>query len=329
VKGFKNAENERKNKIKQPTEELGGADVHSRVSGVSDHSTGDDAHALEIARSMVRHLARPVKCPLDIATPVDPLYDPQEIYGVLTRSTRELFDAREIIARMIDGSEFHEFKELYGTTLIYGFARIIGYPVGILANNGILFSKSAVKGAHFIQLCSQQRIPLVFLQNVVGFIVGKDYERGGIAKDGAKMVMAMSNADVPKFTVIVAASFGADNYGMCARAYDPNLLWVWPSACTSVMGGEQAANVLLTVKLEGLAREGKSLSPEEQEAFKKPILEKYEREGNAYYSTAHLWDDGILDPLETRQALALGISMLLNAPLRPASEGTKYGVFRM
>jgi 3-methylcrotonyl-CoA carboxylase beta subunit/propionyl-CoA carboxylase len=310
-------------------EELGGADVHCRVSGVSDHYAEDDAHALEIARSMVRYLNRPLKFPLDITAPKDPLYAPEEIYGVLTRSTRELFDAHEIIARLVDGSEFHEFKALYGTTLICGFARIMGYPIGILANNGILFSESALKGAHFIQLCSQHRIPLVFLQNVVGFMVGKEYESGGIAKDGAKMVMAVSNADVPKFTLIMAASFGAGNYGMCGRAYSPNLLWVWPNARTSVMGGEQAANVLLTVKLEGLAREGKSLSPEEREAFKKPILEKYEMEGNAYYSTAHLWDDGILDPLETRRALALGISMSLNAPLRPAYEGTRYGVFRM
>ncbi len=310
-------------------EELGGAEVHCRVSGVCDHYAVDDSHALEIARSMVRHLKPPVKYPLDIRQPADPLYSPEEIYGILPRNTRKPFDAREVIARLVDGSEFHEFKALYGTTLVCGFAHVMGYPVGILANNGILFSETALKGTHFIQLCSQQRIPLVFLQNIVGFMVGRDYERGGIAKDGAKMVMAVANADVPKFTVIIGASFGAGNYGMCGRAYNPNLLWMWPNARISVMGGEQAANVLLTVHLEGLAREGKSLSPEEQEAFKKPILEKYEREGNAYYSTAHLWDDGILDPPDTRQALALGISISLNAPLRPAHEGTKYGVFRM
>jgi len=310
-------------------EELGGADTHCRVSGVCDHYAVDDANAIEIARSMVRCLKPPVKYPLDITKPVDPLYPPEEIYGVLSRNPRILFDSREVIARLVDGSEFHEFKALYGTTLVCGFAHISGYPVGILANNGILFSESAVKGAHFIQLCSQRRIPLVFLQNVVGFMVGKAYESGGIAKDGAKMVMAVSNAEVPKFTVIMAASFGAGNYGMCGRAYNPNLLWMWPNARISVMGGEQAANVLLTVKLEGLAREGKSLSPQEQEAFKKPTLEKYEREGNVYYSTSHLWDDGMLDPVDTRRALSLGIAMSLNAPLRPAYEGTKYGVFRM
>jgi 3-methylcrotonyl-CoA carboxylase beta subunit/propionyl-CoA carboxylase len=310
-------------------EELGGADVHCRVSGVCDHYAEDDSHALEIARSMVRHLKLPVKYPLNITKPIDPLYDPEELYGVLPRTIRKSFDVREVIARLVDGSELREFKALYGTTLVCGFAHIMGYPVGILANNGILFSETAVKGTHFIQLCSQRRIPLVFLQNIVGFMVGKEHERGGIAKNGAKMVMAVANADVPKFTVIIASSFGAGNYGMCGRAYNPNLLWVWPNARTSVMGGEQAANVLLTVKLEQLSREGKSLSPEEQEAFKKPTLEKYEREGNAYYSTAHLWDDGILAPPDTRQALALGISMSLNAPLRLAHEGTKYGVFRM
>jgi acetyl-CoA carboxylase carboxyltransferase component len=310
-------------------EELGGADVHCKVSGVCDHYATDDSHAIQIARSMVRSLEPPIKYPLDITKPVEPLYDPEELYGVLSRTPRRSFDAREVIARLVDGSEFHEFKALYGTTLVCGFARIMGYPVGILANNGILFSETAVKGTHFIQLCSQRRTPLVFLQNIVGFMVGKNYESGGIAKDGAKMVMAVANADVPKFTVIIASSFGAGNYGMCGRAYNPNLLWIWPNARTSVMGGEQAANVLLTVKLEQLAREGKSLSPEEQEAFKKPTLEKYEKEGNAYYSTAHLWDDGILAPPETRKALALGISISLNAPLPPAHEGTKYGVFRM
>jgi len=310
-------------------EELGGADVHCRASGVCDHYAVDDAHALEIVRSIVRHLNPPAKHPLDITEPVDPLYDPEEIYGVLPRNPKERFDVREIIARLVDGSEFHELKALYGTTLVCGFARIMGYPVGVIANNGILFSESALKGTHFIQLCNQQRIPLVFLQNIVGFMVGRDYESGGIAKDGAKMVMAVANAEVPKFTVIIAASFGAGNYGMCGRAYNPRLLWVWPNSRTSVMGGEQAANVLLAVKLAQLARDGKSLSPEEQEAFKRPTLEKYEREGKAYYSTSHLWDDGILAPPDTRQALALGISVSLNAPLRPAYEGTRYGVFRM
>ena len=310
-------------------EELGGADVHCRASGVCDHYAVDDAHALEIVRSIARHLNPPAKYPLDITEPVDPLYDPEEIYGVLPRNPKERFDVREIIARLVDGSEFHELKALYGTTLVCGFARIMGYPVGVIAYNGILFSESAVKGTHFIQLCNQQRIPLVFLQNIVGFMVGKDYESGGIAKDGAKMVMAVANAEVPKFTVIIAASFGAGNYGMCGRAYNPRLLWVWPNSRTSVMGGEQAANVLLAVKLAQLARDGKSLSPEEQEAFKRPTLEKYESEGRAYYSTSHLWDDGILAPPDTRQVLALGISVSLNAPLRPAYEGTKYGVFRM
>ncbi|MGB2979948.1 MAG: carboxyl transferase domain-containing protein, partial [Candidatus Zixiibacteriota bacterium] len=302
---------------------------HCRASGVCDHYAVDDAHALEIVRSIVRHLNPPAKYPLDISEPVDPLYDPEEIYGVLPRNPKERFDVREIIARLVDGSEFHELKALYGTTLVCGFARIMGYPVGVIANNGILFSESAVKGTHFIQLCNQQRIPLVFLQNIVGFMVGKDYESGGIAKDGAKMVMAVANAEVPKFTVIIAASFGAGNYGMCGRAYNPRLLWVWPNSRTSVMGGEQAANVLLAVKLAQLARDGKSLSPAEQEEFKRPTLEKYEREGKAYYSTSHLWDDGILAPPDTRQVLALGISVSLNAPLRPAYEGTKYGVFRM
>jgi len=311
-------------------EELGGADVHCKVSGVADHRALDELHAIETIRSIVRRLNVPQKFPLDITEPEQPLYDPDEMHGIVPTSLRKSFDMKEIIARLVDGSEFHEFKELYGPTLVCGFARIMGYPVGILANNGILFSESAIKGAHFICLCNQRRIPLVFLQNITGFMVGKEYESRGIAKDGAKMVMAVSNVEVPKFTVIIGGSFGAGNYGMCGRAYEPRLLWMWASARISVMGGEQAANVLLTVKQEGLTREEKPLlSPEEQEEFKKPIIEKYERDGSPQYSTAHIWDDGLIEPLETRKLLARGISISLNSPLSPPREGSKFGVFRM
>jgi len=311
-------------------EELGGADVHCKVSGVADHRARDELHAIETIRSIVRRLDISHKYPLDITTPEEPLYDPDEMHGIVPTSLRKAFDIREIIARLVDGSEFHEFKELYGPTLVCGFARIMGYPVGILANNGILFSESAIKGAHFICLCNQRRIPLVFLQNITGFMVGKEYESRGIAKDGAKMVMAVSNVEVPKFTVLIGGSFGAGNYGMCGRAYEPRLLWMWPSARISVMGGEQAANVLLTVRQEGLHREGKPLlSPEEQEEFKRPIMEKYEREAGPLYSSARIWDDGLIEPLETRKLLARGISISLNAPLSPPQEGAKYGVFRM
>ena len=306
-------------------EELGGADVHCRESGVSDHIAEDDQHALEITRSIIENLNRPPKSKLDVAPPEDPLYDPAEIYGILPADTRQPFDVREIIARLVDGSRFHEFKPLYGSTLVTGFGRLMGYPIGILANNGVLFSESALKGTHFIELCCQRSIPLLFLQNITGFMVGKEYEAGGIAKDGAKMVMAVANASVPKFTVIIGGSFGAGNYGMCGRAYGPRQLWMWPGARISVMGGEQAADVLATVKQQQLESTGKSLSAKAREEIRAPILEKYEREGSAYYSTARLWDDGILDPLDTRMVVSLGISAALNGEMPK----TRFGVFRM
>ncbi len=306
-------------------EELGGADVHCRISGVTDHYALNDEHALAIARNVVENLDAPKRFELDIKEPEDPAYDPRELYGIVSTDLRRPFDMREVIARLVDGSRFHEFKELYGITLVTGFARIMGYPVGILANNGVLFSESAKKGAHFIELCTTRKIPLVFLQNITGFIVGRQYEHGAIASDGAKLVHAVANADVPKFTVIVGGSYGAGNYGMCGRAYDPRLLWMWPNAKICVMGGEQAANVLLTVKMRQLKRKGREMTPEEQEAFMRPVLEGYENEASAYYSTARLWDDGIIDPLDTRGALGLGIAMALNAPI----PDQKYGVFRM
>ncbi len=307
-------------------EELGGADVHTRISGVADHLAQDDEHALEIVRGIVATLNTRKQVTLDLAPPEDPLYDPAELYGVLPQTFREVYDVREVIARLVDGSRFREFKALYGTTLVCGFARIWGYPVGIIANNGILFSESALKGAHFVELCTARRIPLLFLQNITGFMVGKQYEAGGIARDGAKMVHAVANAQVPKLTVVVGGSFGAGNYGMSGRAYSPRFLWMWPNSRISVMGGEQAANVLLTVKQDQLARRGQPLlTPEQQDEFKRPTLEKYEREGSPYYSTARLWDDGILDPAETRQVLGLALSACLNAPVNP----TTYGVFRM
>jgi 3-methylcrotonyl-CoA carboxylase beta subunit len=306
-------------------EELGGADVHTRRSGVADHFAKDDEHALAIVRQVVENLNREKKTPWTVEEPEEPLYDPAELYGVVPSDYRQGYDVREVIARTVDGSRLHEFKPLYGETLVCGFARIMGYPVGILANNGILFSESALKGAHFIELCCSRSIPLVFLQNITGFMVGKKYEAGGIAKDGAKMVMAVANANVPKFTVIVGGSFGAGNYGMCGRAYSPRFLWMWPNARISVMGGQQAANVLLTVQEENLRREDKEMSEEEREAFKAPILEKYEEEGNPYHSTARLWDDGVIDPVDTRMVLALGLSAAANAP----PEETRYGIFRM
>ncbi|MCB0254743.1 MAG: methylcrotonoyl-CoA carboxylase [Anaerolineae bacterium] len=307
-------------------EELGGADVHTRISGVADHYALDDDHALEIVRGIVETLNTRKQVALDIAPPEDPLYDPAELYGVIPTTFREVYDVREVIARLVDGSRFREFKARYGTTLVTGFARIWGYPVGVIANNGILFSESALKGAHFVELCTARRIPLLFLQNITGFMVGRQYEHGGIARDGAKMVHAVANAAVPKLTVVIGGSFGAGNYGMCGRAYGPRFLWMWPNARISVMGGEQAANVLLTVKQDQLARRGQpAMTPEEQDAFKAPILEKYEREGSPYYATARLWDDGILDPAETRQVLALALSACLNAPV----EQTQFGVFRM
>lgn len=306
-------------------EELGGADVHCRISGVSDYYAQNDEHALEIARNIVETLDPPKKFALDMAEPEDPYYDPEEIYGIVPTDVRKPYNIKDVIARIVDGSRFQEFKELYGQTIVCGFARILGYPVGIVANNGVLFSESAVKGAHFVTLCSMRKIPLVFFQNITGFIVGKQYEHGGIAKDGAKLVHAVANADVPKFTVIVGASNGAGNYAMCGRGYLPRLLWMWPNARICVMGGEQAADVLVTVKVKRLESQGKKMTKAEIEKMRKPILEKYEHEGNPYYSTARLWDDGILDPLETREALALGIAMSLNAPI----PDFKVGIFRM
>lgn len=306
-------------------EELGGADVHCRISGVSDHYALNDEHAIEICRNIIQNLPPAKKFELDVTEPEDPYYDPKEIYGIIPKDLRKPFDIKEVIARIVDGSRFHEFKELYGPTLVCGFARIMGYLVGIVANNGVLFSESALKGAHFVSMCAVRKVPLVFLQNITGFIVGKQYEHGGIAKDGAKMVHAVANADVPKFTVIIGGSYGAGNYAMCGRAYGPRLLWMWPNAKICVMGGEQAANVLLTVKMAQLKREGKTMTEEEKERLKAPILKKYEEESSAYYSTARLWDDGIIDPLDTRMALALGISMSLNAPI----PDHRFGVFRM
>ncbi|HEY7113855.1 MAG TPA: carboxyl transferase domain-containing protein [Thermoanaerobaculia bacterium] len=307
-------------------EELGGGDVHTRLSGVADHLAEDDAHALEIARSLVGSLHGGKSLPSDRTEPEDPAYDAREIYGILPRDLRKPYDVREVIARLVDGSRFQEFKSRYGTTLVCGFARISGFLVGILANNGVLFSESALKATHFIELCSRRNIPLVFLQNITGFMVGRQYEQGGIAKDGAKMVHAVANAMVPKFTVITGGSFGAGNYGMCGRAYGPRLLWMWPNARISVMGGEQAASVLSTVKQEQLERGGKPrMTPDEVAEFERPTREKYEAEGSPYFSTARLWDDGVLDPAETRAALALAISASYNAPIAE----TRFGVFRM
>ncbi|MCO6438038.1 MAG: methylcrotonoyl-CoA carboxylase [Phycisphaerae bacterium] len=307
-------------------EELGGADVHCRESGVADHYAVNDEDALAITRHIVEHLGHQSKTELHARSVEEPHYDPSEIYGIVQKDSRKPYDVREIIARIVDGSRFHEFKALYGTTLVTGFAHIWGYPVGIVANNGVLFSESALKAAHFVEMCSQRGIPLVFLQNITGFMVGKQFERGGIAKDGAKMVAAVANAAVPKFTVIIGGSYGAGNYGMCGRAYQPRFLWMWPNARISVMGGEQAASVLLTVKRDQLAASGaKAMTPEQEEEFKRPTLEKYERESSAYYSTARLWDDGIIDPADTRMVLALSIAASLNAPM-PERE---HGVFRM
>jgi 3-methylcrotonyl-CoA carboxylase beta subunit/propionyl-CoA carboxylase len=306
-------------------EELGGADVHTRLSGVADYFADDDEHAIHQARTIVSTLNRVKQVPADVAASEDPAYDPAEIYGVVNADVRRPYDVREVIARIVDGSRFDEFKERYAATVICGFARIHGFLVGFVANNGVLFSESALKATHFIELCNLRGVPLIFLQNITGFIVGKQYERGGIAKDGAKMVHAVANSVVPKFTVIIGGSFGAGNYGMCGRAYEPRLLWMWPNARISVMGGEQAAGVLTTVKRDQLAREGKPFPPDEEAAIRDPILQKYETEGSPYYSTARLWDDGILDPAETRNALALGLSASFNAPIPPA----RFGVFRM
>ncbi len=309
-------------------EDLGGADVHTRLSGVADHFAEDDRHALEIVRAIMETLGdRPhsgVGPP--VQAPEDPLYPPEELYGVLPTTFRQAYDVREVIARLVDGSRFREFKARYGATLVCGFARIHGHLVGILGNNGILFSESALKGTHFIELCEQRGLPLLFLQNITGFMVGRAYEAGGIAKDGAKMVHAVANASVPRLTVIIGGSFGAGNYGMAGRGYSPRFLWMWPNARISVMGGEQAANVLLTIKQDQLAREGKpQMTEEEAREFTQPTLEKYEREGNPYYSSARLWDDGILDPAQTRDALGLALSVAVSAPRDPGG----FGVFRM
>jgi acetyl-CoA carboxylase carboxyltransferase component len=306
-------------------EDLGGADVHTRLSGVADYLADDDAHALRIARTIVSTLNTRKTIAADVAAPEDPAYAAEQLYGIVPSDLRKGYDVREVIARLVDGSRFDEFKERYAPTLVTGFARLHGFLVGIIANNGVLFSESALKATHFIELCNLRGIPLVFLQNITGFMVGRQYERGGIAKDGAKMVHAVANAVVPKLTVIIGGSFGAGNYGMCGRAYDPRFLWMWPNARISVMGGEQAATVLATVKRDQGAREGLALSAEDEQDIRRPILEQYESEGSPYYSTARLWDDGILDPAHTRSALALALSATYNAPIPPP----KFGVFRM
>ncbi|MFV0476332.1 MAG: carboxyl transferase domain-containing protein [Parahaliea sp.] len=306
-------------------EELGGADVHCRTSGVTDHYANNDHHALQLLRRSVGRLNRVKPIELDIREPVEPDYPVEDIYGVIPADPRQPYDVREVIARVVDGSDFDEFKALFGETLVCGFARIHGYPVGIVANNGILFSESAVKGAHFVELCAQRKTPLIFLQNITGFMVGKQYEAGGIARHGAKMVHAVACADVPKFTVIIGGSFGAGNYAMCGRAYDPRFLFMWPNARISVMGGEQAAGVLATVKQDQLAREGIDMSEADIAALKQPVLDQYEHQGHPYYASARLWDDGVIDPADTRMVLGLAISASLNAPI-PES---RFGVFRM
>jgi 3-methylcrotonyl-CoA carboxylase beta subunit len=306
-------------------EDLGGGDVHTRLSGVADHLAANDEHALAIARSIVATLNRDKRIGLACRAPRPPVYAAEELLGVIPTDARKSFDVREIIARVVDGSEFDEFKPRYGSTLVTGFAWIEGMPVGIVANNGILFSESAAKGAHFIELCAQRRVPLVFLQNITGFMVGRKYENEGIARAGAKLVTAVACAQVPKFTVIIGGSFGAGNYGMCGRAYSPRFLWMWPNARISVMGGEQAASVLATVRRDGIESRGGHWSADDEEAFRAPIREQYERQGHPYYASARLWDDGIIDPVDTRRVLALGLSAALNAPIPP----TRFGVFRM
>ncbi|MEP6634691.1 MAG: carboxyl transferase domain-containing protein, partial [Luteimonas sp.] len=306
-------------------ETLGGADVHTAVSGVADHFAEDDRDALRIARNLVGNFNRSKRVAIASLPVREPLYAAEELYGIVPQDTRRPFDIREVIARIVDGSEFHEFKARYAKTLITGFAHLHGYPVGIVANNGILFAESALKGAHFIELCNQRGIPLVFLQNITGFMVGRKYENAGIAKDGAKMVTAVACSSVPKFTVVIGGSFGAGNYAMCGRAYGGRFLWMWPNARISVMGGEQAASVLATVRRDGIEAAGKAWSADDEAAFKGPIRDQYESQGNPYYATARLWDDGIIDPADTRRVLGLAISASLNAPIQPA----KYGVFRM
>ncbi|MBO9492176.1 methylcrotonoyl-CoA carboxylase [Endozoicomonas sp. G2_1] len=306
-------------------EDLGGADVHCKTSGVADHYAQNDDHALHLARTAVANLNRVKPMQLNIEAVQAPAYKVEEIYGVIPKDARQQYDVREVIARIVDGSEFDEFKALYGNTLVCGFARIFGYPVGIVANNGILFGESAQKGAHFVELCAQRKIPLVFLQNITGFMVGQQYEAGGIAKHGAKMVTAVACAQVPKFTVLIGGSFGAGNYGMCGRAYDPRFLFMWPNARISVMGGEQAAGVLAQVKTDQLEKRGETWSEQEQAAFKQPIIDDYEHQGHPYYASARLWDDGVIDPADTRQVLGLAISASLNKPI----EDTRFGIFRM
>ena len=305
-------------------EELGGGEVHTRISGVADHLAHSDRHALSLARDIVRGLPRPTPVPAPAGGDA-PRYAPEELYGVLPHDPRKSYDVREVIARVVDRSEFHEFKALYGTTLVTAFAEIHGMPVGIIANNGILFSESALKGAHFVELCVQRNLPLVFLQNITGFMVGKQYEHGGIARDGAKLVTAVSCAQVPKLTVVIGGSYGAGNYGMCGRAYQPRFLWMWPNARISVMGGEQAASVLATLKRDNLEASGSTWSAEDEEAFKAPIREQYETQGHPYYATARLWDDGVIDPADTRTVLGLALATTRQVPTPP----TQYGIFRM
>jgi 3-methylcrotonyl-CoA carboxylase beta subunit len=299
--------------------------VHSRISGVTDHYAQDDHHALAIARRIVADLNRVKRPALALREPVEPLYPATDLYGIVGTDLRKPFDVREVIARLVDGSEFDEFKALYGTTLVCGFAHLWGVPVGIVANNGILFSESALKGAHFVELCCQRGIPLLFLQNITGFMVGSKYERGGIAKDGAKLVTAVASAQVPKLTLMIGGSFGAGNYGMCGRAYGPRFLFMWPNARISVMGGEQAANVLAQVRRDGIEAKGETWPETEEEAFKAPIRDQYEKQGHPYYASARLWDDGVIDPADSRRVLALALSAALNAPIEP----TRFGVFRM
>lgn len=306
-------------------EDLGGADVHCKQSGVTDHYAQNDGHALSIVRNIVANLNRTKKVDLAMREPAPPKYDPKEIYGLIPADSRKPYDVREIIARIVDNSDFDEFKKLYGDTLVCGFAHLFGYPVGIIANNGILFSESALKGAHFVELCCQRGIPLIFLQNITGFMVGRKYEAGGIAKDGAKLVHAVSCAQVPKLTVLIGGSFGAGNYGMCGRAFNPRFLWSWPNSRISVMGGEQAASVLAQVKKDAMAGKGETWPAAEEEAFKKPIRDQYETQGHPYYASARLWDDGIIDPADTRMVLGLSLSAALNAPIGKP----QFGVFRM
>jgi len=304
---------------------LGGAEVHTSLSGVADHYAESDAHALAIARDIVGNFNRRKAMPLALREPLEPKYPAHELYGIIPTDARQPFDIREVIARIVDDSELQEFKARYGKTLVTGFAHINGYPVGIVANNGILFAESALKGTHFIELCNQRNIPLVFLQNITGFMVGRKYENAGIAKDGAKMVTAVATAAVPKITLLIGGSFGAGNYGMCGRAYSPRFLWTWPNARIGVMGGEQAAGVLATVRRDALEAQGKSWSAEEEEAFRAPIRAQYETQGHPYYATARLWDDGIVDPAQTRRLLGLSLAVALNAPIAE----TRFGVFRM